>query len=209
MSRFLRSPLLSTLVLALVVMAALWALAPRPAAAQAADPAVAPIQSFYDTLTAAMKAGGTAKSRYDRLKPAVEKSFDLPAMTAIAVGPTWSTIPAAEQKALIDAFSRMTIANYAKNFDSFDGQKFTVDPAPVTRGTERFVKSSLTSGGETIAFNYRLHEADGAWKVIDVYLAGNISQMAQKRSDFGATLRSGGPQGLTKKINDLSDQMLG
>ncbi len=209
MSRFLRSPVLSTLALALVVIAALWALAPRPAAAQAADPAVAPIQSFYDTLTAAMKAGGTAKSRYDRLKPVVEKSFDLPAMTAIAVGPTWSTIPAAEQKALIDAFSRMTIANYAKNFDSFDGQKFTVEPAAIARGTERFVKSNLVSGGESIAFNYRLHEVDGGWKVVDVYLAGNISQMAQKRSDFAATLASSGPQGLAKRINAVADQTLG
>jgi len=209
MFAFLRSPLLKTIAVALTVIAAALALSPRPAAAQAADPAVAPIQSFYDTLTAAMKAGGTAKSRYERLKPVIEKSFDLPAMTAIAVGPSWPTIPAAEQKALIDAFSRMTIANYAKNFDSFDGQKFTVDPTPVTRGADRFVKSNLVSGGETIAFNYRLHEADGAWKVIDVYLAGNISQMAQKRSDFGATLRSAGPQGLAKKINDLSDQMLG
>jgi phospholipid transport system substrate-binding protein len=209
MSRYLRSPIFSTLVLALLVIAAVLALAPRQAAAQAADPAVAPIQSFYDTLTAAMKSGGTAKSRYEKLKPAVEKTFDLPAMTAVAVGPSWSTIPAAEQKALIDAFTRMTIANYAKNFDSFDGQKFTVDPTPIARGAERLVKSNLVSGGESIAFNYRVHDAGGAWKVVDVFLAGNISQMAQKRSDFGATLRSAGPQGLTKKINDLSDQMLG
>jgi len=40
-------------------------------------------------------------------------------------------------------------------------------------------------------------------------LNGNISQLAQKRSDFGATLQSGGPQGLTKKINALADQTLG
>jgi len=42
-----------------------------------------------------------------------------------------------------------------------------------------------------------------------VYLAGNISQMAQKRSDFAATLASGGPSGLAKRINALTDQMLG
>ena len=36
-----------------------------------------------------------------------------------------------------------------------------------------------------------------------------IGQMAQKRSDFGATLASGGPSGLAKKINALTDQMLG
>jgi phospholipid transport system substrate-binding protein len=62
--------------------------------------------------------------------------------------------------------------------------------------------------GEAVAFNYRLHQADGAWKIIDVYLAGNISTLAQKRSDFGATLSTSGAQGLTKKINTLADQML-
>jgi phospholipid transport system substrate-binding protein len=46
------------------------------------------------------------------------------------------------------------------------------------------------------------------WKITDVYLAGNISQMAQKRSDFASTLASGGPQALTKRINALADQML-
>ncbi len=52
------------------------------------DPASAQVQGFYDALLAAMKSGGTAKSRYDKLRPAVDKAFDLPAMTAIAVGPT-------------------------------------------------------------------------------------------------------------------------
>ncbi len=44
---------------------------------------------------------------------------------------------------------------------------------------------------------------------MDIYLNGNISQLAQKRSDFGATLQTSGPQGLAKKINALADQTLG
>jgi phospholipid transport system substrate-binding protein len=180
----------------------------QPAQAQAADPAVAQVQGFYDALTASMKAGGTAKSRYEKLKPAVEKAFDLPAMTAAAVGPAWATASEADKKALIDAFSKMTIANYAKNFDSYSGEKFTVEPASIVRGSDHFVKSSLKTGSDTIAFNYRLHQAGSDWKITDVLLAGNISQMAQKRSDFAATLASGGPSGLAKRINALSDQML-
>jgi phospholipid transport system substrate-binding protein len=200
----------SALRMLAVALPATTALSPWPVMAQGSDPAVAQIQGFYDALTAMMKSGGSAKSRYDRLKPAVEKAFDLPAMTAISVGPTWSSLSAADQKMLTDAFSRMTIANYAKNFDSYHGEKFTVDPASMARGDERFVKSSLKSGSDAaIAFNYRMHQAGGQWKIIDVYLAGNISQMAQKRSDFSATLAASGPQGLAKKINALTDQMLG
>jgi phospholipid transport system substrate-binding protein len=157
-----------------------------------------------------MKAGGSAKSRYDKLKPAVEQDFDLAGMTALSVGPTWSSTSAADQKTLVDAFERMTIANYARNFDSYSGEKFTVDPAVSERGTEKFVKSAMQPAkGDAIAFNYRLHQAGNGWKILDVYLAGNISQLAQKRADFASTLGASGPQGLAKKINALADQELG
>ena len=194
-----------TLSLALLVLGAT-----LPARAQSADPAAAAVQNFYDTLVASMKSGGTAKSRYDKLKPAVEQDFDIPGMTALSVGPTWPSIAPADQKALTEAFERMTVANYARSFDSFDGEKFTVEPAVTERGSDKFVKTTLKPGsGDAIPFNYRLHEAGGSWKIVDIYLNGNISQLAQKRSDFGATLQSGGPQGLAKKINALADQARG
>jgi phospholipid transport system substrate-binding protein len=181
-----------------------------PAQAQGADPAAVAVQSFYDALVASMKSGGTAKSRYDKLKPAIEQTFDISAMTALSVGPTWSSTTPADQKALTDAFERMTIANYASNFDSFGGEKFIVDPAVSARGADKFVKSTLKpTSGDAIPFNYRVHDAGGSWKIVDIYLNGNISQLAQKRSDFGATLQSSGPQGLAKKINALADQTLG
>lgn len=193
----------------LALIALIAAPAVPAAQAQVPDPAVTTVQGFYDGLVATMKSGGTVKSRYDKLKPAVDQAFDIPGMTAVAIGPSWTSLSAADQKALTDAFDRMTVANYAKNFDSFNGDKFTVDPAPVARGAEKLVKSSFKPGsGDAIAFNYRVHQVNGGWKIADVYLAGNISQMAQKRSDFGATLSAGGPQGLAKKINALTDQML-
>ena len=197
-----------SVALMLTAAPALMAIEIVPVQAQAADPAVEQVQGFYDALQASMKSGGTAKSRYEKLKPAVEKAFDLPAMTATAVGPAWASASDADKKALVDAFSRMTIANYAKNFDSYGGEKFTVEPASVARGSDHFVKSAMKTSKETIAFNYRTHQVGSEWKITDVYLAGNISQMAQKRSDFAATLASGGPQGLAKRINALSDQML-
>jgi len=199
-------PVLAALLLTTVPV--ITAVQIAPVLAQASDPAVTQVQGFYDALQASMKSGGTAKSRYEKLKPAVEKAFDLSAMTATAVGPSWASLSDADKKALTDAFSRMTISNYAKNFDSYNGEKFTVEPASITRGSDHFVKSTMKTSKDTIAFNYRTHQVGSDWKVTDVYLAGNISQMAQKRSDFASTLASGGAQGLAKKINALADQDL-
>lgn len=202
--------ILKSFAMALMLAAAPVALttAVQPAQAQAADPAVAQVKGFYDALTASMKMGGSAKGRYEKLLPAVEKAFDLPAMTAVAVGPSFAGLPEADKKALIESFTRMTVANYAKNFDSFGGETFTVEPASIARGSDHFVKSVMKTKNETIAFNYRTHQVGSDWKITDVYLAGNISQMAQKRSDFASTYASGGAAGLTKRMNALTDQML-
>jgi len=176
--------------------------------AQAADPAVAQIQGFYDALTASMKSGGSTKSRFEKLRPAVERAFDLQAMTETAVGPSWASASDADKKALVEAFTRMTVADYAKNFDSYDGEKFTVEPATIVRGSDHYVKSAMKTSKDSVAFNYRMHQVGSDWKITDVLLAGNISQMAEKRSDFASTLASSGPQGLAKRINALADQML-
>jgi len=204
------SRILKSLAMALTLAAApVLMIAPiQPAQAQAADPAASQVRGFYDVLTASMQMGGSTKGRYDKLRPAVEKAFDLPAMTAIAVGPSFAAMSDADKKALIEAFTRMTVANYAKNFSSFGGETFTVEPVSIARGNDRFVKSAMKTTSQTIAFNYRTHQVDGDWKITDVYLAGNISQMAQKRSDFASTLAAGGPSGLAKRINALTDQML-
>ena len=92
----------------------------------------------------------------------------------------------------------MTIANYAENFDCYQRREIhRRSGRDRARVSDKFVKSTLKTAAATpFAFNYRLHQAGRHWKIVDVYLNGNISQMAQKRSDFGATLpsvRSAGP----------------
>jgi phospholipid transport system substrate-binding protein len=178
--------------------------------AEAADPAVAPVQSFYDTLLASMKQGKQlgVKGRYEKLKPVIEDSFDLSGMTRLSVGPTWVSMSEADHKALTAALSRFTIASYANNFKNFDGEKFVVDPASSVRGTDRIVTSKLVAGSDTIPFNYRMRQTGANWKIIDIFLNGYVSQVAKQRSDFGATVQAGGAAALEKKLNTLADGLL-
>lgn len=178
--------------------------------AQAIDPAVAPVQSFYDTLLSAMKQGKQLgiKGRYEKLKPVIEQSFDMPGMTRLSVGPAWNTMPEADQKALTTAMTRYTVASYASNFKSFDGEKFVVDPAATVRGADKVVTSKLIAGKDTIPFNYRMRQAGGSWKIIDIFLNGYVSQIAKQRSDFSATVQSGGAAALEKKLDTLSDGLM-
>jgi phospholipid transport system substrate-binding protein len=191
-------------------LAATLVMAVTAAYAEAADSAVQPVQNFYDTLLDTMKHGKQLglKGRYDKLRPVIEQSFDLPGMTRLSVGPKWNEMTPQDQQALTVALSRYTIANYASNFSSFDGEKFIVEPASTERRTDRVVMTKLIAGSQTIAFNYLMRKTGSSWKVIDIYLSGFVSQMAKQRSDFGATVSAGGAPALIKKIDTLSDKLM-
>ncbi|HKU97125.1 MAG TPA: ABC transporter substrate-binding protein [Vineibacter sp.] len=183
---------------------------PPPAAAAAASPTKT-IQAFYDSLLDSMKRAKElgVTGRYKRLEPAVDATFDMPTMAQQMVGPAWATMSASDQQMLTDRVRRMTIAGYAQNFDGYTGENFVVDPTVQERDGGQIVTTRLTiPGKDDVAFLYRMRNNSGAWKVVDIYLDGHISQVAFRRSDFASTLRNGGAAALAKKLDELTDKML-
>ena len=181
------------------------------ATAVAADPAVDRIQTFYAALLDTMKRGPDLgmQGRYHALEPAVDATFDVPAMIQFIVGPGWATTSQQDKTALIAAFRRMTIANYAANFTRFGGEQFNVDPNAQQRGPDRLVQTTLVPvGDKPVPLIYRMRNTSGSWKVIDVFLNGYVSELATRRSDFASTLASGGSPALIAKINQLADGLL-
>src|SRR5215469_5755108 len=106
-------------------------------AVQAADfgGAVRKIETLNAALVDSMKRGSSLgmKGRYQALAPVVDATFDIPAMVKFIVGTDWSTMSDGDHKAIEDGFRRMTIANYANNFDAFHGEQFSVDPNVQTK----------------------------------------------------------------------------
>lgn len=175
------------------------------------DPAAQQIRIFYASLLETMKRGPQLgmQGRYSALTPAVERAYDLTTMMQFIVGPPWNTMAEADRTALVAAFRRMTIANYASNFDKFSGESFNVEPDVQQRGSDKIVQTELVpSGDKPVPLIYRMRQSGQSWKIIDVYLAGYVDQAALKRSDFASTLSSGGPKTLAVKINSLADAAL-
>lgn len=173
--------------------------------AQAADPARNTIEALDAGLLAMMKSGGSAASRAAAIGPVLDKAFDLPLMTRLTVGPGWTGIAATDQTALVAAFRRMTIAQYARNFDSFSGEKFAIDPQVQERGGDRLVRTTLTAPGDApVAISYRLRQSGGAWKVIDVFYKNAISQVATRRADFASVLQKQGARGLVSHLDSIA-----
>jgi phospholipid transport system substrate-binding protein len=181
-----------------------------PAVIAGSDPAAAQVESLDGALLSAMKSGGTVgiAERSRKLAPVIESVFDLRAMTAFAVGPPWAGFSADQQQAAIAAFTRLMVASYASNFHSFGGERFEIDPTVVARGTERIVQTHLqTPQKAPLSLVYRMHQADGSWKIIDVYY-GAVSQLSIRRSDFAASIGSGGAAELIAHLNTLTSDLL-
>jgi phospholipid transport system substrate-binding protein len=178
--------------------------------AQANDPAVVPVQTLTNALLQAMKAGSSLSmaERYSQLEPVVEKVFALPLVTRLAVGPEWASFSADQQKALIAAFTRFTVANYAHSFHSFDGQKFEIDDNVQSRGVEKLVRTRIIPLRDTpTTLLYRMREVDGSWRVIDVYSDG-VSSLALRRSDFASAIARGGAPELLAYLNKANDALM-
>lgn len=179
------------------------------ALAQAADPARAPVQSLSDGLVTIMKGGKQLgfQGRAGRIQPVVDRVFDLPLMTRLAVGPAWTTISAPDRAALTAAFRRMTTAQYAANFSDYSGQAIAIDPKVEARGGDRLVRTTLSQPkSASVSLAYRLRQSADGWRIIDVFYQNAISQLATRRADYASILSAGGAKALIAHLNQLADK---
>jgi len=187
-------------------------LTPVADAAHAApsDPAALPVQTLTASLLKSMRAGAAATmaQRFRDLEPAIEQAFALRLMTRVSVGPDWTSFSPEQQQAVIAAFSRYTVANYAYNFREFNGQKFEIDDNVVSRGEYKIVQTRVITVNDPPAnLLYRMREVDGAWKIVDVIYNG-VSELTLRRTDFSAAIASGGAPVLIAHLNKVSDDLM-
>jgi phospholipid transport system substrate-binding protein len=172
--------------------------------------ASAVVKNFYSQLVDTMKQGDKLgfAGREKKLTPAVKAAFNLPLMTRFAVGSSWANATPAEQKQLISAFSDFSVANYASRFASYDGEQFQViDEKPTAGGI--IVETSLTpKEGDPVALNYLVRKDEkGRMRIVDVFLNGSISELAARRSEFGAIVQRDGIPALVNSLDEKSKQM--
>jgi len=174
------------------------------------DPAAAQVQTLNTALLKSMRAGASisAAERFKQLEPVIEQIFAMPLVTRLAVGPEWTNFSPEQQRALITAYTRFTVANYVHNFNDFDGQKFELDDNVVTRGADKIVHTRVIPAHDVpVNLLYRMREVDGTWKVIDV-ISDGVSQLALRRSDFAVALAAGGAPALIAHLDKSSDGLM-
>jgi phospholipid transport system substrate-binding protein len=169
------------------------------------------VQGLYDALLGTMKNGRILgqSGRFTQLEPVIRRTFDVPSMTRLSVGAVWTGLSEPQRQQLTESFGRYISAIYADRFDSYAGQKLQVTgEQPQTAGL--MVRSQIVkANGEPVKVDYMMRRNGDGWLISDIYLDGAISEVATRRSEFAAILRTDGVDGLIAALNRKADMLTG
>src|SRR5437667_4795163 len=168
------------------------------------------VQGFYEALLNTMKSGRTLgqSGRFTQLEPVIRRTFDIPSMARLSVGPSWPTLTEVQRQQVTESLGRYISAIYADRFDSYSGQKLQVTgEQPAAAGV--MVRSQIVkANGELVKVDYLMRRNGDAWLISDIYLDGAISEVATRRSEFAAILKSEGIDGLITALNRKSNVLI-
>lgn len=143
--------------------------------------------------------------RYARLQPVFGEAFYFPFMSRVAAGRYWGDLDSAQRDRLAEAFGDMSVATFAARFDGFSGESFEIgETLEQPRGAVLVRNRLVRNGQPPVSIDYLLRRFDGRWRIIDVFLDGTISEIATKRSEYGAILKNDGFEGLLARIAEKS-----
>jgi phospholipid transport system substrate-binding protein len=186
-----------------LALAAAQTIASPPRALAMGTGGVEAVRSLYDTLLSTMRNGSALgpRGRYARIEPTIRQVFDIPFMSRLAVGPEWASLTPQQQQQVSQAFERYVTAVYAERFDSYSGERLQVTGEQPYGGGVIITSQIVKSNGQPVNINYLMRQNGGVWQIADVYLDGTISELATRRSEFAAILRTGGINGLIETLN--------
>lgn len=171
------------------------------------DDAKQVVDKFQSELIAVMKNGKQLgfTGRYDKLYGPVSNSHDLSKIARIVVGKEWEKLSEAQQKKLVDVFSKLSVASYAHNFKDYSGESFTIDSEEETARGGVVVYAHLSiPNDKDVKFEYHLKDKDKSWRIINI-VANGVSDLALKRSEYTSILQREGFDSLIAKINEKID----
>jgi phospholipid transport system substrate-binding protein len=167
------------------------------------------IRQFYVELQNVMQHATTlgARGRYQKLEPIVLRMFDVPYMARLSIGPTWARLATDQKRRVAQAYGRYLTALYATRFDGYSGERFEVLGEQQIKHATMIKTRIVKSNGEPVSINFVMHDNDIAWQARDVYLDSAISEVATRRSEFAALLRSSGIDALIASLNKKADDL--
>ena len=135
----------------------------------------------------------TNGQRQKKFRSLLEKNFDMKTISRFALGRYWRTATKEQRKDYYTLFEDMIVDVYSNRFQEYDGQDIKISGARKTGKADALVSSVIVpKSGSDIPVEWRVRrKKNGAFKVIDIIVAG-VSMSLTQRSDFSSVIQRGG-----------------
>ena len=139
-----------------------------------------------------VQAGDTA-----RIREVVETkrlpNFDLPRMTALAMGRNWRKATPEQQKRLTDEFRSLLVRTYSGSLSQYRNQTIEYKPLRAdAAATDVTVRTEVVRPGQApVQIDYSMAKGADGWKAYDV-IVGGVSLVTNYRDEFNEQIRQGG-----------------
>lgn len=202
--------------LVVLLLLAVFAAAPASAATASFAPGGpdALVQSTVDDVIAVMKKTENKRVLRQLAEEKILPRFDFREMTRMAVGRSWRDATPAQQDSLEAAFRSILVNTYTAALNRTDLKavgvpSVEVRPAQVDQN-EAVVKTLVRwgDGKRAAQVDYRMSNAEGAWKVTDVVVEG-LSLVVTYRGTFSETINRSGIAGLINVLETKSRAITG
>ena len=174
--------------------------------------AIAVTELFHANLLAIMKEADVLgiRGRYERLAGPIDQAFHLPLMIRIAAGSFWKSATATQKDRLLEAFTGLTVSTYANRFDGYGGEAFeTLGTMAGPRNTLIVRTRIMRPREDPVGISYVMKPVKDRWRIVDVLLDDNVSELAVRRSEYRRVLKRNGVDGLIRTLNFKAAQLVG
>jgi phospholipid transport system substrate-binding protein len=134
--------------------------------------------------------------------------FNFNAMTALAMGQSWSRATPEQKKQLTQEFKTLLVRTYASALAAYSEQKFDFRPLRA-KPTDTDVTVNvrvLQPGSQPVTLDYSMEKTANGWKVYDV-MVGGVSLVANYRTEFNQAVRQTGVDGLLKTLQEKNQAL--
>jgi len=184
-----------------LVALALLALAAAPAAAQTPSQVV---DGLASQVVAVLKDGQlSSDQKRAQIEAIAYGAIDFTTLSKLVLARNWPKFSTEQRVAFEQEFKQHLSMTYGRNIDNYKNEKVQIlGERPEARG-DVTVQSKIVRGGgsEDVVVDYRLRQAGGQWKIIDVIVEG-VSLVSNFRSQFQDIVANGGPARLLTLLKE-------
>jgi len=127
-------------------------------------------------------------ARRQQIQEVVDKYVDFEAMTRLAIGHRWNSLPPEKQHELTQEFSKLLFNTYVGDLEKYARKNITYTVRSVYEGY--VVVKVLIDDQSGLSLDFFFHLRNGEWKIYDVGVAGT-SLVMNYRNQFDSILANG------------------